>query len=52
MELLGNLKMSDVVIPVNVTLLSGSAPLGMTICGKLVNVIGYCLFEYYIHSQF
>lgn len=51
MELLGNLKMSDVVIPVNVTLLSGNAPLGMTICGKLVNVMGYCLFEYYIHCQ-
>ena len=47
MELLRNLKMSDVVIPVNVTLLSGSAPLGMTICGKLVNVMGYCLFELY-----
>ena len=51
MELLGNLKISDVVIPENVTFLSGSAPLGMTICGKLVNVMGYCLFEYYIHCQ-
>lgn len=39
MELVGNLKMSDVVIPVNVTLLSGSSPLGITICGKLVNVM-------------
>lgn len=39
MELLGNLTMSDVVIPVNVTLLSGSATLLMTNCGKLVNVI-------------
>lgn len=40
MELLGNLTMSDVVIPVNVTLLSGSATLLMTnyYCGKLVNV--------------
>ena len=37
--MLGNSTMSYVVIPVNVTLLSGSAPLGMTICGKLVNVI-------------
>ena len=39
MELLGNLTMSDVVIPVNVTLLSGSATLLMTNCSKLVNVI-------------
>lgn len=39
MELLGNLTMSDVVIPVNVTLLSGRAPLWMTICGKLVVIV-------------
>ena len=46
MKLLGNLTMSDVVIPVNVTLLSGSAHLWMTICGTLVNVIvKFCLFE-------